>query len=128
MNLMAAITESTCGEPCWEAREDVCRCSCSGKNHGIYKRGERPERTSKIDSYVYKLIAVGEREVEQQGQELSKQAGEFYIYHCLRQRGKPYRIKAASETQIERWAELAEYKGADNRRRTIYTLWERMGR
>jgi hypothetical protein len=26
---------SACGPDCWEARENVCRCSCGGARHGI---------------------------------------------------------------------------------------------
>jgi hypothetical protein len=36
-SLFAIMTEATCGEACWSAKEEVCRCSCGGKNHGIYK-------------------------------------------------------------------------------------------
>ena len=128
MTLFTAITDATCGEACWEAREDICRCSCGGKNHGTSRDGIIPERTSKIDSYRYKLIAVGSYEVETQGRELSKAAGEFYIYHCLRQRGKPYRLKAASKSQLARWHELEPYREFANRPPypAVYTLWERL--
>ncbi len=52
-------TQSTCGEACWEAREDICRCSCGGKNHGILRKGgERPQRTRKMQQYRYTLQAV----------------------------------------------------------------------
>jgi hypothetical protein len=58
--IMAVLTGSTCGEACWHAAEDVCRCSCGGKNHGILKNGgERPERTCKIQGRFYRLGAVG---------------------------------------------------------------------
>ena len=41
------MTDATCGDACWAARSDVCRCSCDGKNHGITRTadGERPTRT-----------------------------------------------------------------------------------
>ena len=53
------FTMSTCGEACWEAREDVCRCSCNGKNHGVLRNGnERPARTCKIQGYWYELHTV----------------------------------------------------------------------
>lgn len=60
--IMVILTSQTCGDACWHAREDVCRCSCGGKNHGCLTHGgERPERTSKIDGEVYKLAGVGKR-------------------------------------------------------------------
>lgn len=48
----------TCGEACWNAKEHVCRCSCGGKNHGIWLKGGRAERTHKHNGHMYKLIAV----------------------------------------------------------------------
>lgn len=62
--VMAVLTSQTCGEPCWHAREEVCRCSCGGRNHGclLIPGGERPERTAKIDGERYKLAGVGRYE------------------------------------------------------------------
>lgn len=61
--LYSVLTSQTCGEPCWHATEDVCRCSCGGKNHGCLKTadGVRPTRMSKIDGERYKLAGVGLR-------------------------------------------------------------------
>lgn len=54
----AVMTGSTCGDACWHAREEVCRCSCGGKNHGILTRGGcAPKRTCKIENF-YELVAV----------------------------------------------------------------------
>ena len=128
--LLMAITDATCGEACWAAREDVCRCSCGGANHGCTRSGTVPERTSKINGYMYKLIAVGGyAEIESQGRELSKEAGEYYLYHCLSTRGAPYRTKPASKSQIERWHELERYRNLTDHRRwqeSPRLLWERM--
>lgn len=58
--IIAIMTSQTCGEPCWHAHEEVCRCSCGGKNHGCLNRGEqRPQRHAKIDGIPYKLIGAG---------------------------------------------------------------------
>lgn len=57
--LVAFFSDITCGESCWQAREDVCRCSCGGKNHGINLRGEDAVRTAKIGGCRYELVAVG---------------------------------------------------------------------
>lgn len=59
--LMAILTESTCGATCWYAKEPICRCSCGGKNHGamLDPDGSQPERVCKIDGYTYRLEAVG---------------------------------------------------------------------
>ena len=57
------LTATTCGSACWEAREDICRCSCGGKNHGIFRHGtegvERPPRSCKIDGVMYQLEGIG---------------------------------------------------------------------
>lgn len=61
--VMAVLTSQTCGEPCWHAREEVCRCSCGGRNHGclLIPGVESPERSAKIDGERYRLLAVGLR-------------------------------------------------------------------
>lgn len=57
--IMGVMTGSTCGDGCWHAREEVCRCSCGGTNHGILNRGgEQPGRTAKIGGEFYELVAV----------------------------------------------------------------------
>ena len=56
--ILAVLTEATCGTSCWEAREDVCRCSCGGKNHGIATQGKRAARTCKAGRARYELVAV----------------------------------------------------------------------
>jgi len=54
------LTGSTCGDACWHAKEEVCRCSCGGKNHGILLKGDnqQPLRTRKIDGQFYELVAI----------------------------------------------------------------------
>ena len=53
------MSEATCGEACWQAREDVCRCCCNGANHGCDRlTGERPERTKRKRGNRYKLMAI----------------------------------------------------------------------
>ena len=59
--LMAVVTGSTCADACWYAREDVCRCSCGGANHGVLKDGdgaERPARTKRMRNKRYELVGV----------------------------------------------------------------------
>lgn len=58
--LYAIITGATCGDGCWHAREEICRCSCGGKNHGILRdaNGKQPQRTCKIDGNFYELVGV----------------------------------------------------------------------
>ena len=58
-NLFAILTGTTCGDACWHAREQICRCSCGGANHGILTQGgTQPVRGGKIDGNAYELVAV----------------------------------------------------------------------
>ena len=58
--MLGISTLTTCSEACWYAREDVCRCQCGGKNHGILRdgTGERPARTRRVGKARFKLVAV----------------------------------------------------------------------
>ncbi len=58
-DLISILTGETCGEACWHAQEDLCRCSCGGKNHGILRNGgTQPERTCRNRKAIYKLISI----------------------------------------------------------------------
>ena len=60
--LMAILTGSTCGFACWQAHEEICRCSCGGANHGILRLGgTQPQRTAKIDGQFYELVGIMSR-------------------------------------------------------------------
>lgn len=48
-------SHSICDSACWEAREEVCRCSCSGKHHG---KGVIV-RTTQRNGVTYRLVAIG---------------------------------------------------------------------
>ena len=139
--LMTAITDATCGEACWSAREDICRCSCDGANHGITRTGGVPERTSKIDGLMYKLTAVGpEKDIEQQAREMLKGqikskvfvlAEVTYTYYWkAKDRRSPVRTRPATASQIERWHELAHFKAnpvaAWDWHNAPSLLWERI--
>jgi hypothetical protein len=120
--LIAFLSEATCGEACWEAREDVCRCSCGGKNHGCLRTpdGVRPVRNAKIDGVRYELKAVG-HDVHVEASAINKAAGPrsvdrvtdtlTYTYHWdYTDCGAPARVKKASKQQLAAWPELAAYR------------------
>ena len=44
--MIGLATMSTCADACWFAREDVCRCSCGGAQHGILL--EKPTATPSL--------------------------------------------------------------------------------
>lgn len=115
------LTEATCGSACWEAREDVCRCSCGGKNHGCLKTadGVRPERMAKIGGFRYVLKAIGGNRTEpslyQQARVINqaepKRTSNGYVWHWYpTDKGAPARVKTATKQQVHGWAELASHK------------------
>ena len=114
----AILTETTCGAACWHAREEVCRCSCGGKNHGVLNQpgAEQPARTCKIDGCRYELVAVGKEMHDEASRLLAacppRGTHGTYTYSWREtERGSPYRVKPATVMQCEKWAELSAYKG-----------------
>ncbi|OGP64990.1 MAG: hypothetical protein A3K22_02100 [Deltaproteobacteria bacterium RBG_16_42_7] len=140
----------TCGEACWSAKEHDCKCSCGGKNHGIWLHGGHAERTHKHNGHTYKLVAVDNTNNIHQLQE--EKLDGYGIYRCYdyygngefkhqtyrdyyRCRGDkdisdfPVVAKKPTMDQIERWHELKEHKGLskiDWYRLDILLLWEIM--
>lgn len=130
--LETILTGTTCGLTCWYAREDICRCSCGGVNHGCLRGegGEQPARTRKIAGYVYQCISVttdysaAENEVRWLDNTVA-QAGivrprywerTHYAYWLSEEKGKPAIRKQPSDSEIERWPELAAYRDRFSRR------------
>lgn len=112
------LTGHTCGEACWRAEEDICRCSCGGKNHGCLRttNGARPERTCRIKKHIYKLIAVGDAgNLEHTAQQINQAAGITFLYaHTSQDRdcdNVPAKMKCASKSQINAWPELSAWRG-----------------
>ena len=141
MDPYAAITEATCGEACWQAREDICRCSCGGKNHGCLRsaNGIRPSRTSKIDGFMYELAEGGftidsekalepyqPRSVEKMtvwSAEEGDHVIDYKYYWHDKDYGSPIRLRTASRSEVQRWEELTAYR---QERLTPYLLWKRL--
>lgn len=102
------LTGHTCGDACWHAREDVCRCSCGGKNHGILcgTHGEQPERTSRKDGRVYKLVAVSPSYIEAVTAERNglKDYPDADLY-CWPKRLAPVIMRQATAAQ-DNWTEV----------------------
>jgi hypothetical protein len=107
---IAILTAATCGHGCWHAREDVCRCSCGGQNHGILGRGgERPTRTCRIQGALFELVAVVPGRSE----------GECWIDADQRTRA------ARHDVIVERFPGVDEYAYGDYRPRKTYPVQDR---
>lgn len=141
-SLISILTDQTCGEACWHAREEICRCSCGGKNHGCLKagEGEQPIRTCKIAGERYELHAIGwHRELYKDAEAMNEKGFRSidrrdpnYPYHYTwreTDEGAPARLKTAAPAAIENWPELRAYRDHPdflNRRNAIYVLWRKI--
>lgn len=130
--MIALISGHTCGPACWEAREDICRCECGGKNHGCLRSpdGVQPVRRTKIQGDGYSLEAVGRFcDLEEKAIAMNEAAGVTYRYayqphakYC----NPVARLKAATQTQIAAWPELAAYRGPEwVIQGGVYLLWKK---
>jgi hypothetical protein len=127
-SVVAILTGHTCGEACWHARDEVCRCSCGGQNHGILNRadGSRPERTSKKDGQVFVLAGVAPswREAETMRREV--EASHFPgLDHCAYGSFRdaatlPVISRKASSSQLN-WPEVNAVLPEE--RQQIYLVW-----
>lgn len=60
------LSEQTCGPSCWRAKEDLCHCSCEGRNHGCLKQEydadgnalPRPPRQMRKYGHMYQLHSI----------------------------------------------------------------------
>lgn len=153
--LIATLTDSTCGEACWSAREEVCRCECGGKNHGIQLRGGSGVRACKINGRRYELVAVGNHyDLLKQAQEMVRlraiESGKAWeengVTKTISTYGNhggevvtwlppirldslaPFELKYATMAQCLKWKELEYFGIADERDRyksNAAILWER---
>jgi len=116
--LESILTATTCGETCWSAREEICRCSCGGKNHGCLKTegGTRPVRMAKLDGVMYELRAAGPDGMYGQASLINKAAGPKYTMHgythtwYYNDKGAPARVKRATKDQVAKWPELESFR------------------
>lgn len=116
--IAAFLTEATCGEACWEAREDVCRCCCGGKNHGCMRTadGIRPTRNCKLDGIRRELAGVG-GDVFNVAKEMNKAAGVTFIFaaqsHDQFSVDIPAKLRTATDSQVANWPELAAWRDGE---------------
>ena len=118
MNLIVRLTEATCGDSCWHARDEICRCSCGGRNHGVLRNsnGEQPQRTARMAGVMRKLAAVGTDDLDAEAQRINREAGEHYwpIAHTNTSfPNAPAKLTLATAGQIERWPELAAWRNQE---------------
>jgi len=137
LSIVGILSDITCGEACWNAREDTCRCECAGRNHGCLrsKDGAQPVRACRIQGERYELFAVGYYEtLTNEARKLNLAQGFRSIEKCSNEiayhytwgstdDGAPGRLKAATLAQIEKWPELAAFR--EVRFKRPYLLWRK---
>ena len=138
----AMMTDATCGDACWAAREDICRCSCGGNNHGITRtaNGVAPVRTRRVKDHRYQLLAVESyisgpgharieslrpmEKLESAVNGAAVDAGLFDKYASTwpDTPAWPCILRLASASNVKGWPELAAWRGANSR---PYVAWVR---
>jgi len=128
----ALLTERTCGDACWHAREDICRCSCGGKNHGCMRDddGNQPARTKRVKDSFYQLVAIeahsdtdcqattrlplyeSQRNINHKAISSGRyEHHEIYGTQAFATKQLPTMLRIASEAEINRWPEFTQWRG-----------------
>ena len=60
ITLTPLVASSSCTPNCWNAIQETCRCTCHGRNHGIFKTGSPtpPPQPAADDDTHYQLTAL----------------------------------------------------------------------
>jgi hypothetical protein len=123
--MIITLTGHTCGDACWHAKDEICRCSCGGKNHGILNRGgAMPTRTRKIGGEFYELagIAPSYGMAQEEVRLVTNQRFpglDMYGYGEWRDEANaPVIAQHATESQ-NKWPEVAAVEG------DAYIIWSR---
>ena len=124
---LSILTDATCGDACWHAREEICRCSCGGRNHGCLRGadGGQPARTARIDGQVFTLRAVGSySDLYAETHRIRRLAFDSKRYGWMQKTPDfPAVLRAASAAQIAGWQELTAYRTGAAGAVAPYLLW-----
>lgn len=112
-------SEITCGHSCWYAKQDECKCSCGGKNHGVLLQQDnaQPQRTMRTKGTLYYLQSIGNQiELLNIINDLlpiitgKANANTGQWINRPTAPGVPLMLKFATFEQAQKWAELSSYK------------------
>ena len=137
LGMEAFLTGSTCAAACWCAHEDICRCSCGGKNHGVMRSsdGVQPARTRKLFGAVYQLVGVStydpngclagmDRPIYDMASQIEHAAAaKVAHWYEIDRDPKPCYTRTATESQVAAWPELTSWRGVKYCRPLC--LWQR---
>ena len=120
--ILSSWADITCGEACWHARDEVCRCSCNGRNHGCLNvaGAEKPTRTAKIDGERWTLAGVTDtRETSaliSRAREMNGAKGITFLFAHSARTHYGYSpaaiIRPATKSALAGWAELSAFKAS----------------
>ena len=114
------LTNHTCGIACWYARENICRCSCGGVNHGVLlvEGAEQPARQRKVKSQRYELEAVVEGWLD--ARNYCRELGVIDPTVASWRYTQPELImQSATKAQVTKWRELESFDANDR----PYLIW-----
>lgn len=114
----------TCGDHCWSARDEECKCSCGGANHGIFrKEGTRPTRTRKMDGAIFELCEIGDFSKLYASANAANSEDKIFNRTGWKWGGKRprFEVRGASESQ-RKWPEIQPFLGE----RDLGILWKRI--
>lgn len=125
--MAVAVRAGTCCMACWMAQEDVCRCMCGGRNHGIMRHGgEQPGRYCQRGYRQYQLQAIHEDWYDARiaASEASKK---YNSEHWLPEYSESAFEQHASGHMLK-WPEVQAFLAAqkDKRYPDAYLVWVRM--
>ena len=122
----SVLTNATCCISCWEAKQDICYCSCGGINHGVSKRGgEQPARMRHVKDawYVFVKAMIGQNNTFSEAQRIASRPRD--VTRSLDPH-YPYIVQSATDNQIDSWDELQQFRGKVYRKYTgPYIIWRR---
>ena len=125
MDLLAILTDATCGQACWYAKEDVCRCRCGGENHGclLMEGAEQPTRTKKKQHKLYELVSVviGYWDSQQTMDALDGNRNHSPDWDKVGQ----HHASSAQKSNF-RWPELAGFTPSTGLQKHPYLIWKRI--
>lgn len=146
--LEALYTQHTCGDACWRAKDDICHCSCGGKNHGCLRSedGEQPARTKRIKGMMYQLAAVSPapencscavdayEPIDNLHHTINDNAinsglctfGDIHYAEGYRMNNLPCYTKTPSDGEIQRWPEFAAWRDQTVKWFKPVALWVRV--
>lgn len=116
----------TCSEACWYAREDTCRCSCGGENHGILlvDGAEKPTRRKRVKTKVFELdgVVVGYSEA----QDYARSLGGSYPQPPEWAKVGDCHAQAAARAKFGKWAELNGFTYSPRMEEEVFLIWRRV--